>query len=65
MLVLTRKQGQGIDLCKGRIVIKILEIRPGRVRIGIKAPPDCTILRDELIDEEDESCPLPCYSQSR
>ncbi len=47
MLVLTRKVEQGI-LIDGNIVVKILSIEGGRVKLGIDAPKDVQILRDEL-----------------
>lgn len=53
MLVLTRKVEQEIvALCSGtapvRIVFRILEVDHGKVRVGITAPPEVTLLRDEV-----------------
>lgn len=47
MLVLTRKAHQGIWIGKN-VHITILAIDHGRVKIGIEAPPDVEIDRDEL-----------------
>ncbi len=49
MLILTRKLQEGI-IIGNDIKIVIVEIRPSKVRIGIEAPRDITILRNELID---------------
>lgn len=49
MLVLTRKAGEGI-LIGDDIVIKIIEMKGGGVRIGIDAPQDKKIYRQEVYD---------------
>jgi carbon storage regulator CsrA len=54
MLVLEREAGQRIILTlpDGReIVVAFLKMRNGSGRIGIEAPHDVLILREELIDE--------------
>jgi carbon storage regulator len=48
MLVLSRKAGEGI-LVDGDITISVLSIEAGRVRIGIRAPLDVPIVREELL----------------
>ncbi|WP_312651516.1 carbon storage regulator CsrA [Proteiniclasticum sp.] len=50
MLVLNRKQGESI-LIDDRIEIKVLEIIDGKIKIGIVAPKEVTILRKEIYDE--------------
>ena len=50
MLVLNRKIGESIIL-DDNIEIKILEIQDGRVKIGIEAPKNVSILRKEVYDE--------------
>jgi carbon storage regulator len=50
MLVLSRKVDQTIVI-QGNITIKILEINGDRVKIGIDAPRNVVILRQELTDE--------------
>jgi len=49
MLVLTRKAGDGIVIGDD-ITIKIIEIKGGGIRIGIDAPKDCKIYRQEVYD---------------
>lgn len=47
MLVLTRKPGEKIIIA-GNITITLLEINGGKVRIGIEAPTNVPIMREEL-----------------
>lgn len=47
MLVLTRKMGEGITI-DGGIRVVVVQIRGGQVRLGIEAPLDKKIARDEL-----------------
>jgi carbon storage regulator len=47
MLVLTRKPGEQIVIA-GNITISIVNVGPGRVKIGIDAPADVTIDRQEV-----------------
>ena len=49
MLVLTRKCGEGI-IIGDNIKITILEYKEGRVRIGIEAPREKKIFRQEVYD---------------
>ena len=46
MLVLTRKAGESIHIGSG-IVIKVLDVRPSRIRLGIDAPPAVRVQREE------------------
>jgi len=48
MLVLRRKVGESIIL-DGVISISVLAVEGERVKIGINAPPDVTIVREELL----------------
>ncbi|MEY2724257.1 MAG: hypothetical protein RLZZ458_124 [Planctomycetota bacterium] len=48
MLVLSRKQSQSIVI-NGNIVVTIVEIRGDRVRIGINAPRDVSVHREEIL----------------
>lgn len=50
MLVLTRKLGEGIVIGDD-ITIKIIEMKGGTVRIGIEAPKDRKIYRQEVYDK--------------
>ncbi len=49
MLVLTRKPGEGI-LVGDDITIKIIEVKGGAIRIGIDAPQEMKIYRQEVYD---------------
>lgn len=49
MLVLTRKLGQGIWIGDD-VHIQILELRDGQVKIGIRAPQNKSVHRDEVYD---------------
>ena len=48
MLVLRRKVGESIVLA-GVINISVLAVEGERVKIGINAPPDITIVREDLL----------------
>ena len=54
MLALSRRADEAI-LIGDDIVLTVLGIRGDQVRIGITAPPDVEILRDELVDEIDDA----------
>ena len=47
MLVLSRKESERIRL-GNNIVVTVVRVSGDRVRIGIEAPPDVIVLRDEL-----------------
>jgi carbon storage regulator len=49
MLVLTRREGEIFHLGDD-IEIEILDIKPGVVRVGIRAPRHVRVLRSELIE---------------
>ena len=48
MLVLTRKEGQQILINKGTIQIRVLTIKGGGIRIGLIAPENIDIDREEI-----------------
>ncbi len=50
MLVLTRRIGESIRVPSCGIAVKILEVRGSKVRLGISAPPEIKVLRDELCE---------------
>jgi carbon storage regulator len=54
MLVLTRKVGERIVI-DGSIVVEVLEVQGNRVRIGVQAPPEVPILRQELVAGKTEA----------
>ena len=59
MLILTRKIDQSIVI-QGNIQIVVLGVERDRVKLGIAAPADVTVLREELFNEEQgNNAPLP------
>lgn len=50
MLILNRKIGESIIL-GDNIEVTILDIQDGKIKIGIEAPKDVTILRKEVYDQ--------------
>jgi carbon storage regulator len=48
MLVLTRREGE-VFVIGDDIEIEILDIKPGVIRVGIRAPRDVRVLRKELV----------------
>jgi carbon storage regulator len=58
MLVLRRKVGESIVLA-GVINVSVLAVEGERVKIGISAPPDVTIVREELLHVANESPETP------
>lgn len=55
MLVLSRKVGERI-LIGDRIAVTVVRVSQGTVRIGVEAPDDLAIVREEI---KDEPKPLP------
>ena len=51
MLVLSRKQAERIKLGES-IVVTVVRVSGDKVRLGIEAPPDVLVLRDELDEKE-------------
>jgi carbon storage regulator len=50
MLVLSRKQNERIRVGDS-VVVTVVRVNGDKVRIGIEAPADMRVLRDELEDE--------------
>ena len=55
MLILTRKDQQSIQIGDD-IRIHVLERRGGQTRIGIEAPEDVPIWREEIIPSDTAEC---------
>lgn len=51
MLVITRKTGEGLRMGEN-IRVTVVEIAKDRVKLGIEAPSDVRIIRNELFDTE-------------
>lgn len=47
MLVLTRKLGENIRI-GDNVKITVLEVRSGQVKLGIEAPPEVKVHREEI-----------------
>lgn len=50
MLVLTRSIGERLFIQDGEIKIQVLEVKGNQVRIGIEAPKNITIHREEVFN---------------
>lgn len=50
MLVLTRRPGESIVVGQD-IVVTVIEIKGGQVRIGIDAPRDIDVYREEIYEQ--------------
>lgn len=49
MLVLSRRKGESL-LIGEHIILTVLEVQSDKVKIGIEAPRDISVLRKELFD---------------
>lgn len=56
MLVLSRKPGEAIHI-GSNIVMRVIEIRGNKVRIGFDAPDDVKIVRSEIVVTETTTNP--------
>ena len=54
MLVLSRKVGERIQL-GDNITVAVVKIQGNLVRLGIEAPPQMVVVREELMTREGES----------
>lgn len=61
MLVLSRKLGEKITIGDGpnAVVITVVDIDRGKIRLGIDAPRDVPIYRQELKPDDDQSAQRP------
>ena len=62
MLILMRKGGQGIWI-EGDIWVKVLSVERDRVRLGITAPGDVKVMRQELLHGGEENQPFADKAQ--
>ena len=56
MLVLSRKKGKDIIIA-GNIVVKVVEIRGDKVRLGIEAPKNVPVDRAEVYEKKQKGTP--------
>jgi carbon storage regulator len=62
VLILSRREAESI--CLGDdIVLTIVAVGNDRVRIGVKAPPQVRVLRNEL-EVQEQTLPFPAAGQS-
>ena len=64
MLILTRKIDQGIVI-SGNILVRVLGVERDRVKIGISAPLEVTVLRQELLERDGRGLPVEAEKRSR
>jgi carbon storage regulator len=57
LLILTRKIDQSI-IIQGNITVMVLGVERDRVKLGIAAPEEVTVLREELM-EDGRALPMP------
>jgi carbon storage regulator len=62
MLVLTRKQNEGI-LIGNDIVITVINIEGDKVRLGIEAPKNIRVIREELLKEIGQENMMAAHSE--
>ena len=53
MLVLTRKLGENIRIGEN-VKITVLELKGGQVKLGIEAPPEIAVHREEIFERIQE-----------
>ncbi|MDG2389159.1 MAG: carbon storage regulator CsrA [Planctomycetaceae bacterium] len=52
MLVLSRKAGERIQIGND-VTLTVVSVKGNRVRLGIEAPQECRIVRDEILWEHE------------
>jgi carbon storage regulator CsrA len=57
VLVLTRRPHEKIVLPGLNVTIQVVAVKGGTVRLGIDAPPDVQVLREELLDQTKAPAP--------
>jgi carbon storage regulator CsrA len=64
MLVLARRLNEKVVLPGLGVTVQVLEVRRGTVRLGITAPPEVTVLREEMVGKPRRHAgpeePAPC-----
>ena len=63
MLVLSRKRGEAIVIADN-IVVTVLEVRGGRVKLGLVAPGDAPIHRAEIYEKIEHCLPAAIYAEA-
>jgi carbon storage regulator CsrA len=55
VLVLSRRTHQMVVLPQLGVTVRVVAVKQGVVRLGIEAPPDVAVLREELLDKSPAS----------
>jgi carbon storage regulator CsrA len=53
MLVLSRRPGESIVLTSLGVSVRVVSLKGGVVRLGIEAPPEVKVVREELLARPD------------
>lgn len=62
MLILSRKQGEAVVIA-GRIRVNVERVSPSRVRLGIEAPEEVSVDREEVwLSRQDYTRPVAALS---
>lgn len=64
MLILTRRIGESI-IIGNDIVITPLKVRGNQVRIGVNAPQEVAILREEIHDKKQLEIDTECFLETK
>lgn len=64
MLVIRRREGESL-LIDSVIELTVLEISPSRVKLGISAPAQVSVLRKEVVLTADENRQAACFDASQ
>ena len=67
MLVLSRKVGERVVI-DNEIIVQVLEVNGQRIRLGVEAPPEIGIWREEIAGDEhlvSASAPAPVVRKPR
>lgn len=56
MLILTRRTGEAL-MIGDDVTVKVLGVKGNQVRIGIDAPDDVVVVREELLDQDKKPDP--------
>jgi carbon storage regulator len=62
MLILTRRVGESLKIGSD-ITITVMGVKGTQVRIGIDAPKDVTVLREEVADRNGQGQPRPFHTE--
>jgi carbon storage regulator CsrA len=67
MLVLSRRLHEKVVFPGLNVTVQVVAIKPGVVRIGIEAPPDVAVVREEILAERcpNRSVRLPASASCR